>query len=224
MPEQPQQQPEKKEKKGMIKFIIIGTLNVVALLTIFIVVASLKKEKIFGTILLYSSIFIGLELLFFIGFVGYKKFRAGKLKSGSKEYSLEEVEEIAEKYMWAKEGIKRVDCINILSEPRAVQLSSGGEVQAYVWLFKEMVSLYRHTYLFISLVNDPKTKGYRKLGYAPTDEEITKYAKQIAKQPLETKISRFTRFDPSTGGTITEETYEPVYPRMEYAKPDASKL
>ena len=222
MPEQ--QQPEKKESKGTTKLIIILSINIVILLVIFIVTASIKKEKFLTSMFIYMGVFFGMEILFFVGLVFYRKYIKGKgQKAGMPKYSLDEVEVLAEEYMWKRESVKRKDCLTFLSEPRAVQLSSGADIEVYVWLFKEMVSIFRREYLFVSLVSDPSIKGYRRISIMPTEDDITKFARQIAKQPLEPKITRFTRTDPTTGNVVTEEIYEPIYPTRE-GKPEASKL
>ena len=125
----------------MTKFIVISAINLIIILVIFILTASLKKENFIKPMFINVSIFFGIEVLFYVGLVLYRKLKAGRQKTQKKEHSLDEIEIFAEQYMWKREGIKRKDCLNFISEPRAVELSSGITIQAYVWLFKDMVSI-----------------------------------------------------------------------------------
>lgn len=214
---------EPKPKKTILKIVLISAINIIVMVIIFIGFALTDRENILKSLSIYMITIIAIEILIYVIYYLAKN-RKKKVKEQTPfpflkpEHTIEEVEESLQDYMWDKVGVKTESSHTFLSEPRAVKLDSGQTIQAYVWHFKELVSLKRREYVAISIVNDPQIRGWREIKTELTEDDIRNFTKQIATQPLEIEHQKTTRTDPA-GNIITEESHKPIIPQIEIMKP-----
>ena len=206
MNEQIQQPVQEKKKKP--KVLIITLVNFLAIILILIITLYIKKKEFLKLFLITIAIVLGIELVIFLI---WKLSNLSASKAEKKNpFSLDKIEKITELFMWKKEGIARKQTYPFISEIRTIDTNTGG-VQAYVWVFQDLSSVFKNKYFVACLMADPYNSiSYREIDDVPDDDAINKLVRQIAKQPVESKVRKFTRTD-NEGNTVSEETHEPVY-------------